>query len=99
MITKLEPGQRFLSEEGLPYVVLKETIRDLPWIKSAGATFAIQVAEDSVLSNDFFWYYGDGPLVGKFQSTIRTPLKPGQRKEDLVLTTPRPEPLQLSLFD
>ncbi len=91
MVEKLENGQTFMTVRGR-LVTIKEHVTTPPYLfKSTQATFLI--------NSDFGWYYGDGPLIGKWHLGSRTAVGPGENPHDLIIPEDEPVLEQMDLFD
>lgn len=92
MTTKLEAGQKYQTKGKKSITIGDRARTDLASLGRTGATF--------IIDSTGGWYYGDGPLIGKWQLNWRTIEKPGEEPRDLDFDFVPAEPeRQLSLFD
>lgn len=90
-LDKLEAGQTYTNSQGnLVTLDSNKLFYDKNRVLKTGATFSI--------GSDFGFYYGDGPLMGKYIAFYRTVENMGKDLMDLVLPDFE-ESTQLTLFD
>jgi hypothetical protein len=88
---KLETGQKYLNGRGGEVTIHGKIDTIHASIQKLGSTFSINSTHG--------WFYGDGPMIGKWVLSSRQLVEVEKYDEDLILPDFVEPSFQLSLFD